>query len=132
MLYLDAGQRIFNVLRLDKNWSIFTYLKGLILGYWRKRLINAKISNTIKHLKWYSKFFFVFAVGVHRRNVLENCPFKNWSQFFFGSWRNKLKKVVHTVQPTKQVTQGCAPHFWVYFEWTEQKIVINSYKFIPN
>jgi hypothetical protein len=24
-------------------------------------------------------------------------PFKDWSQFFFGSWRNKLKNVVHTV-----------------------------------
>ena len=22
---------------------------------------------------------------------------KNWSQFFFGSWKNKLKNVVHTV-----------------------------------
>jgi hypothetical protein len=25
-----------------------------------------------------------------------------------------------------------APHFWVYFEWTEQKIVINPYKLISN
>ena len=52
--------------------------------------------------------------------------------FFFGSWRNKLKNVVHTVQPAKRVTQGCVPHFWVYFEWTEQKIVINPYKLIPD
>ena len=26
-----------------------------------------------------------------------NDLFKDWSQFFFGSWRNKLKNVVHTV-----------------------------------
>jgi hypothetical protein len=32
----------------------------------------------------------------------------------------------------QNLTQGCIPHFWVYFEWTEQKIVINPYKLIPN
>jgi hypothetical protein len=25
--------------------------------------------------------------------------FKNWSQFVFGSWRNKLNQVLHTMQP---------------------------------
>ena len=54
--------------------------------------------------------------------------FKEWSQFFFGSWKNKLKNVVHT----KAGYAMCVPQFWVYFEWTEQKIEINPYKLIPN
>ena len=29
--------------------------------------------------------------------VLPEVIIKDWSQFFFGSWRNKLKNVVHTV-----------------------------------
>jgi hypothetical protein len=44
---------------------------------------------------------------------------KDWSQFFFVSWRNKLKQVVHTVR--------CAQPDCGYLEWTEQIISINSY-----
>ena len=35
----------------------------------------------------------------HHIYYLESIIFliKDWSQFFFGSWRNKLKNVVHTV-----------------------------------
>jgi len=43
---------------------------------------------------------------------------KDWSQFFFGSWRNN------------RVTQGCVQPDWGYFEWTEQIISLNPYKLI--
>ena len=49
---------------------------------------------------------------------------KEWSQFLFGSWRNNLNKVVHTV------TQGHEQPDWGYFELTEQIISINPYKLI--
>ena len=55
-------------------------------------------------------------------NKRENI-FKDWSQFLFGSWRNNLNQVVHTVQ-------GCVQPEWDYFEWTEQIISINPYKLI--
>ena len=43
---------------------------------------------TTKHVHWFDN--------------VENCYtmyklFKDWSQFFVGSWKNKLKNVVHTV-----------------------------------
>ena len=52
-------------------------------------------------------------------------------KFFSVHEKNPQKCGIHCVT-REQVTQGCVPHFWVYFEWTEQKIVINPYKLIPN
>ena len=48
---------------------------------------------------------------------------------FFSVHEEINSKMWYTLE---RVTQGCVPHFWVYFEWTEQKIVINPCKLIPN
>ena len=36
-------------------------------------------------------------VDANFRGVRTNCIIKDWSQFLFGSWRNNLNQVVHTV-----------------------------------
>ena len=72
-------------------------------------------------LKTYISFFFFWY------NIKLAWIFKDWSQFLFGSWRNNLNQVVHTVY---RVTQGCVQPDWGYVEWTEQIISINPYKLI--
>jgi hypothetical protein len=48
----------------------------------------------------YMQYVFVANVKINCYEPLYNKHLifiKDWSQFFFGSWRNKLKNVVHTV-----------------------------------
>jgi hypothetical protein len=58
---------------------------------------------------------------------------KDWSQFLFGSWRNKPQSgCSHRVARNNlnRVTQECEQPNWGYFGLTEQISSINPYKLI--
>ena len=86
-------------------------------GYWP--VFYSKILSTLMH-----QHFFPF-ISLHNFKIHIRID-----TFLFGSWRNNLNQVVHTVKPAYRVRQGCVQPDWGYFEWTEQIISINPYKLI--
>ena len=103
------------------DFSSFLQMKPAIIILWKKK-------NLKKTITWFALWY------INKQNKIsklikqpiatkQNKLFKDWSQFSFGSWRNKLKNVVHIGEP----------HFWVYFEWTQKNCdVYHIFEFISS
>ena len=114
-----------------ENFIISCYANILKLIYITYNTAGGNLLRCLLEYWAYLLYIFIWIVS-HMHAWFKPYVYLRIDLNFFSVHEEINSKMWYTVYPTKWVTQGCVPHLWLYFEWTEQKIVINPYKLIPN